>query len=316
MRASFSSLGMYSVAEAEIIENEINGVGGHAAPQIWLPLRIHVSHGAMGPEDGYEFISLSGQLVVDGVTFSNALPAPINTTIQPQFREIRGALHYLQFPLNPTQVNALERRRAGADLKIHLRAELEVMQLRLLGERPSGNAMRNPIWGQVCRHRLQLTADVSILRSAWIERVLPRVGFGLVHVLELPAIALDSCIALKKAFDALAKANELHKDGHYTEAVGRCRVALEEALEREEVKAENGENKTVTVPKEKWQERVGDATYEWLMKTRAAIKAECNPAVHRIGAAYSQFDSQMIIMVTTAVVVFAARVGSNERPGD
>ena len=59
---------------------------------------------------------------------------------------------------------------------------------------------------------------------------------------------------------------------------------------------------------------MGKATYAWLNQTLAALKAGSNKPHHLASATYSQFDSQMIIMVTTAVVSYAAKHLAGDSP--
>ena len=100
---------MYSVAEAEIVVAEINGAGGYAAPQVWVPLRISVSHGAMKPHDGYEFIAVSGRLMVGEQLVARALPNPVGFTIHPRFNELKNQHHYLEFALDSARLVRLAR---------------------------------------------------------------------------------------------------------------------------------------------------------------------------------------------------------------
>lgn len=306
MHVTFSSLGMYSVVDADIGVAEINGVGGHAAPQLWIPVRVNIHHGVMQPHDGYEFVAIGGKLSVAGEPFSRAIPSPIGVRIQPNFNKTNESC-LLEFPLDAVRIAALERLRLGGDLKVHLDAELEVMQLRALSARQPDQPLVETVWGQVQRHRLRFSADVVIPRTVWIDRVLPRVGYGIVHLVELPAIPLESTKAMANAFEALRQAQEFHRNGHYTEAVGKCRIALEEFFEPGTMTDPAGVTRSVATLKTSWETRLGKATYAWLNQTLSALKSGTNRPHHLASATYSQFDSQMIQMVTTAVVAYAAK---------
>ncbi len=298
---------MYNVVEAEIVVAEINGVGGYPAPQLWVPIRISVSHGAMKPHDGYEFIALGGRLSAAGNPLSRAIPCAVGFTIQPRFSELKNQLHNLEFPLDAVRIAALERLRNGGDLKVRLEAQLEVMQLRALNLGPPGQPMLETAWAPVQRHRLWFTTDVTIPQTVWIQRVLPNVGYGVVHLIEIPAISAVAHEALRDAFEALRQAQELHKTGLYPEAVGKCRVALENFFDYPEVKDTRGVTRRVPTLKASWETRLGKATYDWLNQTLSALKSGTNKPHHLASATYSQFDSQMIQMVTTAVVAYAAK---------
>jgi hypothetical protein len=306
MNISFSSLGQYNVIDADVEVNEINGVGGAAAPQVWLPLRLNVSHGVLGAHDGYEFIQLVGRLFLDGIHFARALPVPISFLIQPGFATLKNQLLYLEFVFDAVQIEALERSRKGGDLKLRLEATLEVMQLRLLN--PSSGDARpfNPVWAQVQRHRPGMSTEIVVPRTTWIERVLSRVGYGQVHLIELPAITVEKNEQYAHAFEALRQAQSFHHTGHYAQAVGMCRVALEEFFELKSV-TDKGVSRSIPVLKASWETKLGKATYEWLNASLAALKAGSNKPHHLASATYSQFDSQMLQMVTIAVVSYAAK---------
>ena len=97
INVSFSSLDRYNVvhARATVDPAEINGVGGWASPQIWIPFRIHVSHGALKAHEGFEFIALSGQLSADGKPVARSNVAPLSFTIQHRFKELKNQHYYL-----------------------------------------------------------------------------------------------------------------------------------------------------------------------------------------------------------------------------
>lgn len=305
MEASFSSLGMYNVVQADIKIAEINGVGGSASPQLWLPLVIHVSHGAIKPHEGFEFIAMEGELRLNGLPFVRSSRTPVGFVLQPRFSTLKNQRHTLEFPLDAARVAALESARAGGDLTLRLEVNLEVQQLHALNTPPPGQLVET-VWGQTGRHRLNLGVEIIVPRSVWIERVLPRVGYGEVHLIELPAVSVESTEVMTHAFEALRQAQELHKAGLYSEAVGKCRVALEEFFEYPAVTT-GGITRNVPTLKSSWETRLGKATFDWLNQTLSALKAGTNKPHHLASATYSQFDSQMLQMVTTAVVSYAAR---------
>lgn len=65
------------------------------------------------------------------------------------------------------------------------------------------------VWGHGKLQPLYLQIELLIPREVWISRVLPRVGYGVVHVLELPASTLEACASMQHAFKALQQAQEL-----------------------------------------------------------------------------------------------------------
>jgi len=148
---------------------------------------------------------------------------------------------------------------------------------------------------------------VTVTRDVWTSRVLPQVGYGVVHVLEFPATPLEACASMDHAFKALKQAQELHKIGLYDEGVGKCRVALEKFFEYEDKTGGDGKTRRTPVFVKSWETKLGKSTYDWLNGSLGAIKDAANRTHHSPNIHYSQFDSQMIIAITTAVVAYAAR---------
>jgi len=109
------------------------------------------------------------------------------------------------------------------------------------------------------------------------------------------------------AFKALQQAQELHKIGLYDEAVGKCRVALDKFFEHEEKTGDDNKIRRVPILAKSWEKKLGKCTYDWLNNSLAVLKEAANKSHHSPNAHYDQFDSQMIIAITTTLVAYAAR---------
>jgi len=303
---------MYSLAQAEIAEAEVNGVGGNVAPSMCLPVRLDVSHGALAVREGVEIVSLSGRLFTIRGLLSTASPVEIGVIIQKHFPELKDQIFNLEFPLDAARIAELERIRAGGGMKLRLDAELIANKLHGLNGPGRDQPAAEIVWGYVHRHRLTLQAELTIPKDVWISRVLPGVGYGLVHVVEFPAFPMESCQTFEHSFKALKQAEERHKLGFYDDAVGKCRTALEPFFDPEAVDPTHPQSRTTPVLKKGWETKLGKATYDWLNGTFGAIKDASNRPHHSPNAHYSQFDSQMILAITTAVVAYAARATDSE----
>jgi hypothetical protein len=312
MKAQFSSLGLYNVADASIEETNVQGRGGAVAPLLAIPLRLHIWHSALEPREGAQFLSLHGKLWTEGTQFSLSQPELINFTLQRRYNQLKDRLVYLEFPLDAARIEHIERQRNGGEVKFRLEAFFLVNRLLALNPIEDELKVTQAVWAIVETQQLQLQTDVVIPRDAWISRVLPHIGHGVVHVLEFPAAPLEACAELDHSFQALKQAQALHKTGLYDDAVGKCRVALDQFFELEE---KTGVSKDGTQPllrqvprlKKVWETELGAATYTWLGGALGAIKGAANRAHHSPSAHYSQADSQMIIAITTALVAYAAR---------
>ena len=306
MRAQFGAFEQYAIAEADVPENEINGSGGTAAPLIWLPMRIDISHGALQERDALEVVSVTGKLATSsGFSFSSQ-PVSIDTILSKKYSRLHSHPVYLEFPQDTPRLAELERLRAGGDLKLRFDAVLHLNKLYSLDEKLAGPVAK-PVWGYVSSHRLHLQAELTVPRDAWVTRVLTNVGYGSVLTVEFPAVPVQGCEKLSHSFQALHQAQELHKLGRFDDAVGKCRVALDPFFDWIEKAGEDGVVRRVPILKRSWETQLGQATYVWLNDATRAIKEAANPTHHRVAPHYDQLESQMVFAITTALVSYAAR---------
>jgi hypothetical protein len=307
MKGHFSSFGQYSIAEASIDESQINGYGGASAPVLAMNLNLDVSHGALKSNEGFEILSLEGKLLSNGVLLARSGPLPVHYILQHKFNTLKGQSHYLEFPLDANRLASIESKRAGGEVKFRLDLVLRVTKLQALNERPADQPMAAIVWGFVQTTQLYLQADLVVPRDVWVSRVLPNTGYGITHILEFPAASIESCNAIDHSFKALKQAEEKHKLGFYDDAAGKCRMAIEPFFDYEPVDPSHPESRKIPVLKKHWETKLGQATYDWLKNTLGSIKDASNPPHHSPTAHYSQFDSQMILAITTAVVAYIAR---------
>jgi hypothetical protein len=266
----------------------------------------------MKPGVGLELVSLDGKLSTPDGQWSLSARVRIGTIIPQGYEGFRNQVQNLEFPLDAARIAALERLRDGGGLNLRLNAALTVKKLRALNKPPPDQPLADVVWGFIYRSQLQLNTGLAIPRDVWIAQVLPNVGHGVVHVVEFPAAPVESCASLEHAFKALRLAQERHKEGLYDDAVGKCRIALEKFFDYEARTGADGKTRDFPIPKKTWETRVGEATYKWLEAMFRSIKGAANPTAHSADGHFSQFDSQMALAITTAVVAYIARTIGTE----
>jgi hypothetical protein len=305
MKRHFSSFDRYTIAEAVIDEAQINGRGDHFAPTLMLVLHLNIAHNSIPATESVQFRSLTAKLCLSQNQAFSTARAEVNILVSKSYPVTTHAV-YLDFPLDTARLAALEKFRNGENLKLRIEAALQADQFILLNSSRSQN--EPPAWAFQQAHTLHLQEDLVILRDAWITRVLPHVGYGVVHTLEFPAASLTASAALKHSFDALTQAQELHKIGLYDDAAGKCRVALDPFFAPVEEIDDKGIIRKVPRLKTSWEEKLGKATFVWLEGALNALKYAGNPSHHSPNARYGQMESQMILTVAAAVMAYAARV--------
>jgi hypothetical protein len=280
-------------------------MGGSDYPLLFWQTELHLRPQTTALPD-YVFRSIEAQLLLPNhQKIADATSHPLQRVLRGHDVSPHSEYLNLEFPLDARRIESLEHHRNGGALRLRIKVQLQVEEHGIV----DGHAetKRPPLSGLRAVHRLTLEDDIEIPQSVWIERVLPQIGYGKVHVLELPAMPIAACQSSKHAFDALHQAQELHKIGLYDDAVGKCRVALEKFFESVDVPDDSGKTRRVPILKKSWETKLGEATYGWLNASLTAIKDASNPPHHSPNAHFDQMEAQMILAITTAVVAYAAR---------
>ncbi len=314
MSSCYFTILSHIVAEASFEVNGIYGRGNADFSDFIVPVRIDLRYPYEQPGFAIELRELRCRVAI--VTSGYILPpitAPLKLRVTSEHPDLKNQTVYLEIPLDHKRVASLERSRQGGDLQLRLDCELMADELVELAKTKTSHPAS--VWGLKEHHSMSSQVPLVIPRDVWVKNVLPRVGYGVVHVVELPVVSVEACAAFQHSYDALCQAQERHAIGEYDDAVGKCRVALEPFFEPTEKLDEKGVKSHVPTLKKSWETKLGKATYDWLNGTFGAVREAANRTHHSPNAHYNQFDSQMIIAITTTLVAYAARTMSpGEKP--
>src|SRR5579859_3384432 len=304
MSSHFTGPSGYIVAEVAIETNGINGIGGAQSPALAVTLQV-LFRCPKDPGTTINFRELRCRVSpFEGTYFALSLPVYLNYRLTPG-TESSGNSVYMEIPLDQRRLALLNRLRKGGDVK--LRLDLELLADELVEIARPQNPPGTSIWGLKEHHRMFSKVPAEIPRSKWIEQVLPQTEFAKIHILELPAIPLESCAAMKAAFDALQHAYKLESQGFYDDAVAKCRVALEPFFERAEIIDDKGEKRKVPILKSSWQTQLGRVTYDWLNAALIAMKRAADEPHHLSSSSFGQLEAQMLLAVTTSLIAYAVK---------
>jgi hypothetical protein len=305
--SEYFSLGGYIAAEVDVLPNGISGTGRAELPIISVQLQLSLN-GPQGQGLSFDFREIRCRVSpFDTAYLADSRPTFLNVCIG-SGQKLAKHWAYLEIPLDRLRLALLNRLRNGGDVK--LRLDLELLADELVELTHSKGIASLPVWGLKARHNLQARVQLVIHRSVWVEQVLLGTEFAKIHIIELPAVPIESCSQLKSSFEALRTAQKLESQGFYHEAVGKCRIALEPFFEMVDKPDAKGENKKVPMLKSSWQTRLGQATYEWLNASLAGLKGSTNQAVHLSSTTFDQLETQMFLAVTTAIVAYAVKIQS------
>ena len=303
MSGHFTIKGGYIVAEVELQPASVYGTGRAELPILVVPLQFTFrTHGEL--KCGLDFRELRCRISPFNHAYvAHSLPAHLHTRLKPG-QQVTNQFVQLEVPIDRTRLALINRLRNGGDVQMRLDFELFVDEL---AEVIPEQGVFPSVWGLVERHQTQSNLQVNISRSEWLERVLPGTEFAKVHMIELPAIPIESCAGMKAAFEALQQAQKLEGQGFYDEAVSKCRIALEPFFEVVEMPAAQGGTKRIPQLKASWQTRLGQRTYDWLNSAIGAVKGATNQTHHLSSTSYDQLEAQMLLTVTTALIAYAVR---------
>lgn len=304
-RHQFNSSMGSTIAELDIDVSRLSGIGGADYPHLWWQLQL-VFIPQKAPHTDLALRLVTAQIhIPNGHKIADAHPLPLRRLIQGHQAHWGDEWLNFSFPLDARRIEAIERHRKGESLELRLDVQIQVDEY---GAMPAHVESKRPaVWGLRNLNCLILQQGFQIPQTIWVERVLPNIGYGKVHVLEFPAVPLEACASLDHSFKALKQAEEKHRLGFYDDAAGKCRLAIEPFFDYESVDPSHPESRKIPVLKKHWESRLGKATHEWLKTTLGSIKDVANLPHHSPNEHYSQLDSQMILAVTTAVVGYVAR---------
>ncbi|OIO59475.1 MAG: hypothetical protein AUJ55_03430 [Proteobacteria bacterium CG1_02_64_396] len=256
------------------------------------------------------FGSLTGELQVQGQTIGHVLPLSVRERALTH-HPYHQTLHLSpEIPLDPRRLEWLEEQRNGKNLELTLKLEIATQTFGLI---PWDGPFQGQI-GLIDTQPIKGDLRYTVPDTHWREQVLPQLGYGKVIAFELPAVSLQSHEGLKHAFTALEQAQRLFHQGLYDEAAAKCRIALEQF--QEQVERGDGSGRTIPKLKKHWETRLGKTTYDWLDQALIPLKDAANKPAHSANNHFDRLGAQMLLMVTAALVSYAARYleGTGETP--
>lgn len=305
-----SPISSFIKVEAQIDGSNVQAIGGIEYPRLTVPLHVSVRGiESMHRNEIYsaQLGAIQGELMINGVKISDSLPRYLNRLV---YEYDQDEHVYLEFPLDARRIEWIEQQRQGS-LQGLVRVSISLLALGLA--RGTQDQYHPPA---VFRDSVANLGNVpfTVPDAQWREQVLPGLGYGKVIAIELPAVPIESFQKLDQSFKAMSQAQKLFQIGHYDDAVGKCRTALEQFFESVEV--DNGEDSKKKMPmlKKSWETRLGQATYAWLNESLGQIKDAANKPHHSPNDHFDRLGAQMLIMITTALISYAANTSDVVEP--
>lgn len=248
---------------------------------------------------------LTGELVIGSEKIADIRPISINTKRIGKQKYTSDVLLNVEIPLDTHRIEWIEQQRSANVFAGTLRINLQVQVF--------GTPFdpQNFAFGLMESSNIYGDIPLTISETIWREKVLPGLGYGKVMIVELPVVGLESCKALEHCFKALEKAQKQFSLGLYDEAAGTCRIALDPFFES--VDKGDGSGKQIPKLKSSWETQLGSSTYQWLDSALGIIKAATNKPHHSPNCHFDRLGAQMLLMITTALISYAAHQNLPEK---
>jgi hypothetical protein len=290
--------------EANVNILTVKGVGSSIYPRLTFQVKLNISDevGLHLTEkiQAWSFGTLSGELHIDHEKIADIKTYSLNSIRSSKQNHPTDLYPNIEIPLDVRRLEWIEQKRSGKSFEATLRIDLHVQCF--------GSTQHTTEFARDFINVSSIQGDISFIvpDTQWREQVLPGLGYGKVMVVELPAVSLDACAALSHSFKALENAQKQFSFGLYDESAGSCRVALEPLIEHTD--KGDGSGKTIPKLKRSWETKLGTATYQWLNSSVGAIKEATNKPHHSPNNHFDRLEAQLLLMITTALVSYAARI--------
>lgn len=298
---TFTNRTSYVIARAALDPAATRGAGGTAYPRLIFRVDWRLSATKDADADHW-ILSASAQLfngqdadkIADATALSLRLPL---SNIEHQ------TVSELEFPLDRYRVEMLEQRRNGGDMNLRVGIQLLLARFGKRVQFVPSDSQLLPLTLEF-EAPMQLPSSLQIPQSTWIKNVLPGLGYGIINVLEFPAVPISAFSELQHAYSALQRAHTKFTAGEYDEAMWQCRTAIE-PLREELKKIKDGNPNSLSAD---WAEKIGPATVTWLLTFFGKTYGVANTPSHSPGTGhFSRLDAQMILTVASAVLAYVAR---------
>lgn len=296
----FTNERSYIIATAALDTTAARGAGGAGYPRLIFRLDWKLS--AMKDSNADYLILSAGAQLFNGQDYdkiADAITSPVCFALNSTGGEHSGEL---EFPLDKYRVELLEQRRDGGDM--NLRMNMQILLARFGDRMQFGKPETKLPLTLSFDTRYQSSINLLVPQSVWIKNVLPGLGYGIINVLEFPAVTLTACNELQHSYSALQRAHTKFTAGEYDEAIWQCRTAVD-PLREELQKIKDGSPNSLSAD---WAEKIGSATVDWLLTFFGKTHGIANTPTHSPNTGhFSRLDAQMILSFTTAVVAYVAR---------
>lgn len=284
--------------KCSIDPTEINSVGGPDNPklQVWLNLELDPGEGKN--LQAYILTSIEARFRVLNSPFD------IATGTTTQYCKVNRKYSWklmLEFEFSAYKILKIEERRIDnlkSSISLNFRAiYFDSISLPSVSSKKEVTVMTD-------MSQSQCNIELEIPQSLWITKLLPGLGWKPSRLIELPSAIELIPEEYSQSLGELDKANEYYLRGDYDKVVAHCRSAIDP------IKASWKDLKQVfkSESENKWIDAINTGTSDWLDTMINSTYQLCSKTHHnRSIGHFDRHSSQVILMITTAIIGYAGK---------
>lgn len=288
--------GTHHAVKARLRPSDVRSVGGPVYPQLIFPLQLETV-----PQQGLKELRISAVRAHLNTQNLGRIGTAVPTTMPLRFSNMASPKTFqitIEIPLDLYRAQKIEANRQQNGM-LQLDCSLDYVAIWKRNASPL-RPLPDPIEMSTMVQRI----EIVIPQSEWIANILPGLGCNSVRLIEIPMPATTTAIGFEKSVLAVEKAQQRFNLGLYDDAAAQCRIALDPFFDQEKKPDGSG---TMLKLKKSWEARLGEATHRWLGEASNAVRWATNPVHHSPSARFDRFEAQMLLMITTTLISYAAR---------
>jgi hypothetical protein len=293
--------------------NKIEGNGYNIYPHLIIPLQINFNNPEVVKKDEkkfdqyYKIISLSAGLYFKKDT--NILISQSGyVSLLYSSQQVDRSKHII-LPLDFNIIEFIETNRTN-NACFEMIINLQIAKNNLIEH---DNCSKDLIILDLIPCSSPISIDLEILKSKWIEEILPKIGYGKYSLIKIPIPEAIESDKMKKVICELDNANNYFVKGDYNKVVEHCRKAIELIIKLKKItkKWENNpkfNEKIEEFIEEHIRNKLGKEKSELIINTIKSLWKICSKSHHAGKLFFNREDAIFVFANTSYIVKYIANI--------
>ena len=295
----------YIVGDVNLDASRISGTGGPDFPILVFPMDVHLNPTPEGQE--IILVQLTGDLIMGEQTRVSSFISDYLLIRSGEHPRGMSSSLTLRAPIDLWKIERIEEKRRG-DIKITLEGKWFYV-LRIKRRERDHEHLESEFYTTGFR------LEFNVIRSLWVEKILPGLGYGKIKILEIPYPEKTLEGIFERALQEFEQARKYFNEGDYDKTVGHCRSAVQlipELLPLSET-AEGFAEKSRQFTKEHLEPLLGVSKTEAYAKVLKALWDLATIPHHPLPPGYfNRADAEFSLLATSASLGYVGKLLSGK----